>query len=681
MADATLADHCGAAFVAGGARFRVWSGSADRVWLCLFDDEGEAEVARFEMKPAGVGFRQVFVAGAAPGLRYGLRADGRFDPDNGFWFDPDKLVMDPYALEIDRPYRYRPELGARRGEGGDTARLMPKAVLTGPLPDVAAAPPVFQPGGFIYEVNVRGFTMRHPGVPEHLRGRVAALAHPAVLAHLTMLGVDAVELMPVTAWIDERHLAPLGLKNVWGYNPVTFMALDPRLCPGGVAELRDTVAALRAAGIGVILDLVFNHTGESDVLGPTLSFRGLDNLAYYRHLPGDPVVLANDTGCGNTIATQHPEVHRMILDSLRHFVTKCGVDGFRFDLAPVLGRDHRGFDPAARFFREIAEDPVLGDRVLIAEPWDIGPGGYHLGNFPAPFLEWNDVYRDDVRRFWRCDPGRVPALATRLAGSSDIFDRKGHPGTRSVNFIAAHDGMSLADLVAYEQKHNEANGEDNRDGHDENLSWNNGVEGATDDQDVRAARARDLRALLSTLFLSRGSIMLTAGDEFGRTQRGNNNAYAQDNGLAWLDWESRDLALEAHAAALAALRGRVPALRRADFLTGKPMAEGRPPDVEWLDVTGHPLDEAGWNDGENRRLAMVLATDGEGSPRRVALLLNGDRDEAVFVLSPAQGFEWRLIAPDEGVEPRPGQHAIALAGRTAAVLCETDIETSRPTGD
>jgi glycogen operon protein len=680
MVDAMPADPCGASIVAGGARFRVWSGTADRVWLCLFDDAGEAEVARFEMKPVGDGIHQVFVAGAGPGLRYGLRADGRWDPENGFWFDPDKLLMDPYALEIDRPYRYAADLGARRGEGGDTARLMPKAVLTGPLPDVAPAAPVFQPGGFVYEINVRGFTMKHPDVPAPLRGTVAALAHPAVLDHLTTLGVDAVELMPVTAWIDERHLAPLGLKNVWGYNPVTFMALDPRLCPGGVAELRETVAALRRAGIGVILDLVFNHTGESDVFGPTLSFRGLDNLAYYRHLPGDPVVLANDTGCGNTLATQHPEVHRMILDSLRHFVTRCGVDGFRFDLAPVLGRDHRGFDPAARIFGEIAADPVLGDRVLIAEPWDIGPGGYHLGNFPSPFLEWNDVYRDDLRRFWRGDAGRVPALATRLAGSSDVFGRNGSAGTRSVNFIAAHDGMSLADIVAYQHKHNEANGEGNRDGHDENLSWNNGVEGETDEPAIRNARARNLRALLSTLFLSRGTIMLTAGDEFGRTQHGNNNAYAQDNGLAWLDWESRHTDLQAHAGALAALRRNVKALRKAGFLTGKAQADGAPPDVEWLAASGRPLDEAGWNDAANRRLAMVLAA-GEGGPRRVALLVNGEHDAAVFTLPAAQGCAWRLIGSAQDVELRPHEDAIVLAGRAAAVLCEIEIETSRRTGD
>jgi glycogen operon protein len=679
MAEGTPAPHCGAELGAGGARFRVWSGSADRVWLCLFDEAGEDEVARFEMKPVGDGYREVFVAGAGPGLRYGLRTDGRFDPDDGFWHDPDKLLMDPYALEIDRPYRYVPALGARRGEGSDTAPLMPKAVLSAPLPEVAPGPPVFRAGGFVYEVNVRGFTMRHPDVPERLRGTVAALAHPAALAHLKKLGVDAVELMPVTAWIDERHLAPLGLKNVWGYNPVTFMALDPRLCPGGVAELRETVAALRAAGIGVILDLVFNHTGESDVFGPTLSLRGLDNLAYYRHLPGDPVVLANDTGCGNTIATQHPEVHRMILQTLRHFVTSCGVDGFRFDLAPVLGRDHRGFDPAARFFSEIATDVVLGDRVLIAEPWDVGPGGYHLGNFPAPFLEWNDLYRDDVRRFWRGDAGTLPALATRLAGSSDVFGRNGESGTRSVNFIAAHDGMTLADVTAYEHKHNEANGEDNRDGHNENLSWNCGVEGATDDPAVLAARGRDLRALLATLFLSRGTIMLTAGDEFGRTQRGNNNAYAQDNGLAWLDWENRDRELENYAAGLAALRRAVPSLRETGFLSGMSREGQASPDVAWCNAAGQTLDEGQWQDPGNRRLSMLLA--GSGDVRRVALSVNGDRRQTVFTLPSAEGFAWELATAATGVELRSDADTLVLPGRTAAVLCERATTTSDPTGE
>ena len=385
---------------------------------------------------------------------------------------------------------------------------------------------------------MRAFTMLHPEVPKKKRGTIAALAHPAIIKHMRKLGVSAVELMPITAWIDERHLPSLGLTNAWGYNPVGFMALDPRLAPGGLAELRQTVSALHEAGIGVFLDLVFNHTGESDELGPTLSLRGLDNQAYYRHVENNPGRLVNDTGTGNTLACDHPIVQELILDSLRHFVLNAGVDGFRFDLAPVLGRSGGSFDPRAPLLTAMRDDPVLKDRIMIAEPWDIGPDGYQLGNFPENFLEWNDRYRDDVRRFWRGDRGMVGALATRLAGSSDVFRKDGCERTRTVNFIAAHDGMTLADLSRYERKHNEANGEQNRDGHDENLSWNNGVEGESDGrEESRQRRARDSRALLSTLFASRGTIMLTAGDEFGRTQNGNNNAYAQDNEVTWLDWQ------------------------------------------------------------------------------------------------------------------------------------------------
>jgi glycogen operon protein len=374
---------------------------------------------------------------------------------------------------------------------------------------------------------------------------VAALAHPAIIAHLKRLQVNAVELMPVTAWIDERHLPPLGLSNAWGYNPVTLMALDPGLCPGGVAELRETVAALHKAKIGVILDLVFNHTGESDVHGGVLSLRGLDNAAY-GHAPGGSLI--NDTGCGNTLDFANPAVRQLTLDSLRHFVRHCGVDGFRFDLATIMARGP-GFDPQAPIFAEIASDPLLSDRIMIAEPWDIGPGGYQLGQFPANWLEWNDRYRDDVRRFWRGD-GTIGALVTRLAGSSDLFGDH----CRSINFLAAHDGFTLADTVAYAERHNHANGEENRDGHGENHSWNNGFEGPSADPAVISARAADLRALLGTLFASIGTIMLAAGDEFGRSQRGNNNAYAQDNTIYWIDWENRDRALEDHVARLSQAR-------------------------------------------------------------------------------------------------------------------------------
>ncbi len=602
------------------------------------------------------------VAGLGDGARYGLRADGPYAPEKGLWFDPDKLIVDPYAVEIDRPYAYDPALAARRGASRDTAPLVPKAVARAPLSDVPMEPPRFRPGGLIYEVPVRAFTMRHPEVPAKDRGTLRALAHPAIVKHLQRLGVSAVELMPVAAWIDERHLPPLGLTNGWGYNPVTFMALDPRLAPGGLADLRAAVAALHRAGIGVILDVVFNHTGESDELGPTLSLRGLDARTYYRHAPDGRLV--NDTGTGNTLRCEHAAVQELVLDSLRHFVRGAGVDGFRFDLAPVLGRGEAGFDREAPLLRAIRADPLLCGRVLIAEPWDIGPGGYRLGQFGPPFLEWNDRFRDDVRRFWRGDGGMAGALATRLAGSSDVFGGQGNATSRTVNFVAAHDGMTLADLVAYQRKHNEANGEANRDGHDENLSWNNGHEGETGDPAVAARRARDIRALLATLFVARGAIMLSAGDEFGRSQRGNNNAYAQDNALTWLDWAGRDRELEAYVAALSALRRSVPALAETGFLSGRAPDGDAMPDVEWLTETGQALREADWHDAGRRRLVALLGR-GTAEGGRLAVLVNGDRRACVFTLPGRAGFRWQAAlegGPDAASRPVPG--------RTVALMSE-----------
>lgn len=533
----------GVAIGPDGTRFTVRSPLADMVWLCCFDDSGEA---RHPMARNGPEWT-VELPGDLTGMHYGYRAAGQWDPARGLWFDPAKLLVDPYAVELDRRFRQDPRL-ARFGE--DTADIVPCAIVPAPQEPVLSQAVRFAPGGLIYEVNVRAFTKLHPDVPEHMRGTVAALAHPAVMAHLKKLHISAVELMPIVAWIDERHLPPLGLVNAWGYNPVAMMALDPGLCPGGVAELRATVAALHSEGIGVLLDLVFNHTGESDVQGGILSLRGLDNPAY-SHAPDGALI--NDTGCGNTLDFANPAVRRLVLDAMRHFVGACGIDGFRFDLAPVLARGP-GFDPAAPIFAEIAGDPLLSTRVMIAEPWDVGPGGYQLGNFPANWLEWNDRFRDDVRRFWRGDGG-IGALATRLAGSSDVFGPV-QPGAtcRSVNFLAAHDGFTLADTVSYENRHNWANGENNRDGHGENFSWNHGVEGTSQDAGVIAARKADLKAMLGTLFASTGTIMLTAGDEFGRTQHGNNNAYCQDNPISWVDWANRDRELEDHVAALAQAR-------------------------------------------------------------------------------------------------------------------------------
>lgn len=651
----------GAVVTSGGIRFSVWSSAAERIRLCLFD--GERETHRLDMVREGQGVHALFVPGLKEGTRYGFRADGPYDPAAGLWFDPDKLLVDPRAVELDRPFVYDPVLAARRGEGRDTAPLIPKAVARA-LPEATPTrPALFCGGGLIYELPVRAFSIRHPEVAKRDQGTLRALASPPVIAHLRKLGVTAVELMPLAAWIDERHLPGLGLTNAWGYNPVGFMAIDPRLAPGGLADLRAAVAALHDAGIGVIMDVVFNHTGESDISGPTLSLRGLDARAYYRHdIHGK---LVNDTGTGNTLACEREPARTLILDTLRHFVRHAGVDGFRFDLAPILGRDENGvFRPDASLFEDIHADPLLGDRVLIAEPWDIGPGGYQLAHFRPPFLEWNDRFRDDVRRFWRGDAGMLGVLATRLAGSSDLFGKDGATTTRTVNFIAAHDGMTLADLVSYSRKHNEANGEDDRDGHDHNFSWNNGAEGQTDDPGILARRHRDIRALLATLFASRGTVMLTAGDEFGRSQRGNNNAYAQDNDTTWLDWSNRDAALEDFVAALSLLRRSFPALSELVFLTGQGQASRAMPDVEWLAETGEPMGVADWENTSRRRLSLLLGQ--KAKQERLAVLINGEDIACRFVLPRRQGWRWVAALP----APFADDPHRAVPGRSVAFMIE-----------
>lgn len=625
----------GATLTADGCDFAIWSHRASRIELCLFDAEGKQETSRYRLVRGRDDIHRVSVRGVMEGQRYGYRAWGAYDPDKGSWFDPSKLLVDPYAREIDRPFRHDAKLSLF---GVDTADLVPKAVVTrNPLAKIGK--PLLPPGGFIYEISVKAFTILHPEIPEASRGTVAALAHPSIISHLKTLGVDAVELMPITAWIDERHLPRLGLSNAWGYNPIAFMALDPRLCPGGMKELRETVAALHQAGIGVILDLVFNHTGESDRHGATLSMRGLDNLAYYRHVPGEPGHLVNDTGTGNTVACDHPHVRRLIIDTLRHFVLHAGVDGFRFDLAPVIGRTANGFDAEGATLKAMISDEALKDRVLIAEPWDIGPGGYQLGNFSEPFLEWNDRARDDIRRFWRGDRWTTGALATRLAGSSDIFARHGRHSTRTVNFLAAHDGFTLMDLVSHENKHNEANGEENRDGHNDNFSWNNGVEGETDDPVILEKRRRDVSALLSTLFVSRGFVMLTMGDEAGRSQRGNNNAYCQDNAITWFDWSRIDGRLVEHTAALAAFRKRFAIFSETGFLNGNG-------DVQWLSVEGRPMEVGDWDAPDNSVLGMVLTTHDRqaGRPTRLAVLFNRGPEPATFALP---GWNWRQFPSRE----------------------------------
>ncbi|HEX3573333.1 MAG TPA: glycogen debranching protein GlgX [Rhodopila sp.] len=575
------------------------------------------------------------------GAHYGLRAYGPWDPGNGLRFNGSKLLMDPWATAIDRPFRLDPLLFDRdtpRPE--DTAALMPKAIVGQPPVVAAGDRPVFDwDRQVIYELHVRGFSMTNPAVPVGIRGTFAGLGHPASIAHLQRLGVTTVEVMPSAAWVDERHLPGLGLSNYWGYNPIAFLAPDPRLAPGGWAEVRAAVDALHAAGLNVILDAVLNHSGESDELGPTLSLRGLDNAGYYR-LAADRARYVDDAGCGNVLAMDRPLALRLGMDALRAWALYGGFDGFRLDLAVTLGRRDSGFDRAAPFLAAIEQDPVLSRCVMIAEPWDIGPGGYQLGAFPARWGEWNDRYRNAVRQFWRGDAGMLGDFTTRFAGSADVF--AGRPLSRSINYVTAHDGFTLADLVAYEAKRNHANGEDNRDGSNDNLSWNNGMEGPSADPAIMAARARDLRALLATLLLSRGTPMLSMGDELGRTQAGNNNAYAQDNAGSWIDWGAADHGLADFTAAVIALRRALAPLFDGRVLRGQPVDAAVVPDVAWLDASGQPID---WNERGNHTLVAVLFAEDV----RAALVFHADAAAVEIGLpTPRSGYAWRRVLDSAG---------------------------------
>ncbi|WP_285293661.1 glycogen debranching protein GlgX [Aureimonas altamirensis] len=629
-AERGLPPRLGAVVDGDGAHVSIVSRHADRMELCLFEGGMTRENRRLALPGRQGDVFFGFVPGLKAGALYGYRAYGPWQPASGHRFDPAKLLVDPYAIALDRPYAYDPRLSAPPDAAVDTASLVPRAIVTDLPLDAAPMPPSIP--GFTYELPVRGFSMRHDGIAPSLRGTLAALAEPALMDHVAGLGVQTVELMPLCGWIDERHLHALGLRNAWGYNPVTHMALDPRLAPGGYGELRRVVDAFHARGIRVLVDVVLNHSGESDEFGPTLSYRGLDNRLYYRTHPDDPGLLVNDTGCGNTLALERGPVGRMALDALRLMVQAAGVDGFRYDLGTVLGRTETGyFEPDAPLLRQIAEDPILCDRIHVMEPWDIGPGGYQLGNFKPPYHEWQDRFRDDIRRFWKGEDAMVGALATRLAGSADLFQRNGRLPSAGVNFIAAHDGFSLADIVAYERKHNEANGEENRDGHNENHSWNWGVEGFTRDAAVIEARRRDIRALLATLFVARGTPMLTAGDEFGRTQGGNNNAYAQDNDLSWLDWAAADRAQADFTARLAALRARHAALSADAWLSGEPTEGCDLPDATWYGEDGI-LTIDGWQQAGRRLLSLFLRRADDG----VLVVFNAGMDEALMALPPAR---------------------------------------------
>ncbi|MBL0141115.1 MAG: glycogen debranching protein GlgX [Betaproteobacteria bacterium] len=671
----------GITLVPGGANVAVFSAHASAIELCLFDAAGNAELERIPLPGRTGDVHHGFVADIVAGQRYGLRAHGPYETQAGHRFNPAKLLVDPYATAIDRAFRLDPSLYGEQADGWrrsdtDSAGAVPKGIVQPPFaPAPATRPCIPWADTVVYELHVRGFTRSHPDIPPSLRGTLAGLAHPAGIAHFVRLGVTTLELMPVAAAVDEPHLARHGLTNYWGYNPIAMMAPDPRLAPGGMGELTACVAALHQAGIEVLLDVVFNHTGEGEEWGPVLSLRGLDNASYYRARADDRAHYANDAGCGNTLALDRPPALGLALDTLRHYATVAGVDGFRFDLATTLGRRADGFDPDAPLLAAIASDPVLRDLKLVAEPWDVGPGGYQLGAFPAAWGEWNDRYRDTVRRFWRSDAGMVGELATRIAGSSDFFPTRAP--SRSVNFVCAHDGFTLADLVAYEHKHNDANEEANRDGTDSNFSWNHGVEGFTDDPAIIAARSRDVRSLMATLLLSRGTPMLSMGDELGRTQHGNNNAYSQDNALTAIDWANADTGLVDFVATLIDLRRRHPALRSDHRLSGEPIDASGFPDVEWRLPEGRPPASGDWADQNLRTLvaALYAAPEKGVAGDRVAIAFHaGHESIAVRWPDPRDGFRWRraLDTSMAGGRPDPSSDDVGdlLAPRSAVLLVE-----------
>ncbi|GHF50207.1 glycogen operon protein GlgX homolog [Streptomyces mashuensis] len=615
----------GARFATGpdgtpGTRFALWAGGAEAVELCLFEEGGGGDALRETRLPLTAGAHGTwhgFVPGVLPGHRYGYRVHGRWDPWTGARWNPAKLLLDPYARAVDGDFSLPPHVyGHVRDwpqqhvadtvrDERDSAPYVPKGVVVHDDDDWSDdhRPGTPWPESVLYELHVRGFTMRHPGIPEQLRGTYAGLAHPAALEHLTRLGVTAVELLPVHQFAHEDHLLRRGLRNYWGYNSVAWFAPHAGYAAGGtrgqqVGEFKRMVRALHAAGIEVLLDVVYNHTAEGGELGPTLSLRGIDNRHYYR-LQDDPRRYADHTGCGNTLNVVRPAALRLVTDSLRYWVTEMGVDGFRFDLAAALARTAtHDVDMLSPFLATVAQDPVLRRVKLIAEPWDVGPGGYRAGAFPPPWSEWNDRYRDAVRDFWRGALPDLRDLGYRLSGSSDLYARDGRRPWASVNYVTAHDGFTLRDLVSYERKHNEANGEGNRDGADDNRSWNCGTEGETADLRVRALRRRQVRNLLTTLLLSAGVPMLVAGDEMGRTQRGNNNAYCQDNETGWVDWSLLDdpgwRGVAALCARLVALRRAHPALRSPSFFSGLPREGSGLRDLAWFTPGGTEMTEADW---------------------------------------------------------------------------------------
>ena len=660
--DAGSPSPLGATWDGRGVNFALFSENAEAVELCLFDARGRRETNRLVLPEYTNQVWHGYVEGLRPGQLYGYRVHGPYDPAAGHRFNRNKLLLDPYARAIDGPLilddvMFGYERGSPRGDlsfdSRDSAAAMPKCRVVEPRVSASAEPLPNRPWSLtvISEMHVRGITKLHPDVPDSDRGTFAGLGHPAVVDYLVKLGVTAVELLPVQTIVDEPHLHAAGLHNYWGYNTVNFFCADHRLYSRrGVNEFKTMVARLHEAGIEVILDVVYNHSGEGDAFGPTVCFRGIDNAAYYR-LPDDRSRYVDFTGTGNSFDLTHPRVLQMVTDSLRYWVQEMHVDGFRFDLTTTLARDPWDFDPGAGFLDAVGQDPVLSRVKLIAEPWDVGMGGYQVGHFPPGWNQWNDRFRDTVRRFWRGDAPLVGDLASRLAGSSDLFEKKGQRPWTGINFVTAHDGFTLHDLVSYNHKHNLANGEDNRDGTDNNNSWNCGVEGPTDDARINALREQQKRNILATLLLSQGTPMLVAGDEFGRSQGGNNNAYCQDNPIGWVDWSrprAEDAALTEFVRRLLTIRREDPAFRRRAFLTGKLVEETALKDVTWLAPDGGEMTPADWADPHARCLGMQLyrpAGAGAGglAESHVLLILNAHDSDMAVPLPGARLGSWSLV--------------------------------------
>jgi isoamylase len=699
----------GATYDGAGTNFALFSEVADEVELCLFDDGGDAHALETGVRlPEVDGFVwHGYLPGIGPGQHYGYRVHGRYDPAAGQRCNPAKLLIDPYAKAvsaINQPgvewdeslFGYQLADPEQRNDA-DSATHAPKSVVISPFFDWAddRHPRTPYHETVIYEAHVRGLTIAHPEIPPGMRGTYAGLAHPAMIDYLTSLGITAVELMPVHQFITDRNLAERGLTNYWGYHTIAFLAPHNGYAAAGtvgsrahevVTQFKSMVRELHAANIEVILDVVYNHTGEGNHLGPTLSMRGVDNSAYYRLVENDLRYYMDYTGTGNSLNVRHPHTLQLIMDSLRYWVLEMHVDGFRFDLTSTLAREFYDVDRLSTFFDLVQQDPVISQVKLIAEPWDVGPGGYQVGNFPPLWTEWNGKYRDTVRDFWRGRPGTLGEFGYRLAGSSDLYQDDGRRPYASINFVTAHDGFTLADLVSYNDKHNEANGEGNRDGTDDNRSWNCGVEGATDDPEVLALRARQRRNMLATLFLSQGVPMLLHGDELGRTQRGNNNAYCQDNELSWVDWSSADQELAAFTAALIAMRREHPVFRRRRFFAGRPIRGGDDlRDIAWFTESGKEMTEQDWEVQVCQYLTVFL--NGDGIPDADArgqlvtdnsfLLCFNAHYTDIDVQLPGNGYgeEWTVVldtATDQLPGSRggtaPGDAKMTVTGRSLVIL-------------